>query len=174
MPWLNSGKANDLRVVEPSEYITAEGYKKSAAKMMPAGATIIAITGATLGQVSRIEIRACGNQSLVGLWGYEDHQNTFVYLATKLSWISQIVAKAGGGAQQHVNKDKINETEVLLPPDDILKAFDGQARPLFDLVRSFLLRNANLRRTRDLLLARLVSGELDVSDLEIAGVEAEA
>lgn len=171
VPWLNSGKANDLRVIEPSEYITVEGYKKSSTKMMPAGATIIAITGATLGQVSRLEIYACGNQSLVGLWGYEDYQNTFIYLSTKLNWITQIVSKAGGGAQQHVNKDKINETKLLLPPENILKDFDDRVGPLFGMIRSLLFRNANLRRTRDLLLPKLVSGELDVSTLDVQGVE---
>lgn len=47
--WINSGKVNDFRIIEPSEYITEKGLKKSATKLLPAKTTVIAITGATLG-----------------------------------------------------------------------------------------------------------------------------
>ena len=68
IPWLNSGKANDFRVIEPSEMITRVGYESSSTKLMPPGTTLIAITGATLGQITRLEFEACGNQSLVGVY----------------------------------------------------------------------------------------------------------
>jgi type I restriction enzyme, S subunit len=61
IPWINSGKVNDLRVIDHSELITPLGLNRSSTKMMPKGTTVIAITGATLGQVSRLEIEACAN-----------------------------------------------------------------------------------------------------------------
>jgi len=69
IPWINSGKANEFRVVEPSEFITQEGLEASATKLLPSRTTIIAITGATLGQVSLTEIETCANQSIVGVLG---------------------------------------------------------------------------------------------------------
>ncbi|WP_152544901.1 hypothetical protein [Deinococcus phoenicis] len=48
------------------------------------------------------------------------------------------------------------------------------AAPLIDLTVALRQRNANLRRTRDLLLPRLVSGELDVSGLAVRGPGLEA
>ncbi|MCG2720124.1 MAG: restriction endonuclease subunit S, partial [Nanoarchaeota archaeon] len=61
--WINSGKVNEFRIVEPSEKITEEGLKKSATTLLLKGSVVIAITGATLGQVSRLEIDSCANQS---------------------------------------------------------------------------------------------------------------
>ena len=66
--WINSGEVNKVRILVASEFITEEGLAKSAAKLMPSGTTVLAITGATLGQVSRIEIEASANQSVVGIF----------------------------------------------------------------------------------------------------------
>jgi type I restriction enzyme S subunit len=46
--WINSGKVNEFRILTASEMITEEGLRHSAAKMLPTGTTVVAITGATL------------------------------------------------------------------------------------------------------------------------------
>ncbi|MDV6373400.1 restriction endonuclease subunit S [Deinococcus arenicola] len=58
---------------------------------------------------------------------------------------------------------------ILTPQIELTKRFGEFAKPLEIAKKSLLDRNANLRRTRDLLLPRLVSGELDVSELDIRG-----
>ena len=45
--------------------------------------------------------------------------------------------------------------------------FSPMVEPLLDNVRNLQQKNTILRRTRDLLLPRLISGEVDVSELEI-------
>jgi type I restriction enzyme, S subunit len=55
----------------------------------------------------------------------------------------------------------------LIPPKFIIEQFSGLEKPLFDLIENLLWKNTNLRRTRDLLLPKLISGEIDVSDLDI-------
>lgn len=52
---------------------------------------------------------------------------------------------------------------VLLPPDDLLWKFQSVASPMLAWVKGALARQNNLRETRDLLLPKLISGELDVS-----------
>jgi type I site-specific restriction-modification system R (restriction) subunit len=52
-----------------------------------------------------------------------------------------------------------------LPPEALIR------RPSFRQVKNLQSRNVNLRRTCTLLLPRLISGELDVSELEISGAE---
>jgi len=59
----------------------------------------------------------------------------------------------------------------LLPDHHLLRRFEIFISDVFRKLQNLRKRNANLRRTRDLLLPRLVSGELDVSELELAGVE---
>jgi type I restriction enzyme S subunit len=62
------------------------------------------------------------------------------------------------------------EAEVVIPTASVLEAFHHVVTDMLEAQQVLLIKNANLRRTRDLLLPRLVSGELDVSELEIAGV----
>ncbi|MBC8507202.1 MAG: restriction endonuclease subunit S [Chloroflexi bacterium] len=166
VPWINSGKSNELRVLEPSELITELGLNKSSTKMMPKRTTIIAITGATLGQVSLTEIETCANQSIVGVWDEAHLYTEYIYL-TFCAIIQEVIQHAGGSAQQHINKEIVNAVEIFLPPTKIVKEFQNIVRPFFNLLENLMWKNANLRATRDLLLPRLVSGVVDVSDVSI-------
>ncbi|GEM_PF-95866 len=62
---------------------------------------------------------------------------------------------------------------VLRPADFILNAYDSYAVKLNEMRLNLERQNENLRRTRDLLLPRLISGELDVSELDIEVPEAD-
>lgn len=58
---------------------------------------------------------------------------------------------------------------------NIAAMYDVTIEPIFDEVNTPLNKNANLRKTRDVLLPKLISGELDVEDLNIrVAEEAEA
>ena len=56
---------------------------------------------------------------------------------------------------------------LALPPRTLQETFVQQITPLRALLNTLLRHNTNLRATRDLLLPRIISGELDVSDLDI-------
>src|SRR5690606_32271309 len=135
-------------------------------KLWPRGATLIAITGATLGQVSRLAIDACANQSVVAVWDPAGYDQDFIYY-TLSSEIQRLIALAGGSAQQHINKAIVQGFPVLRPPSPVTREFGEHVGPLNQLLENLLFQNANLRATRDLLLPKLVSGEIDVSDLDI-------
>ena len=61
----------------------------------------------------------------------------------------------------------LKEQEVLLPDEGSAEAYADFVEPLRDHIRSLMRKNNNLRQTRDLLLPKLLSGELDVSTLPI-------
>ena len=71
---------NEFRIISPSEYITEEALKKSSTKVMKKGTTVLAITGATLGQISRIEKDFCANQSVIGILESDFFSNEYIYL----------------------------------------------------------------------------------------------
>ena len=56
---------------------------------------------------------------------------------------------------------------MLVPDESLLRRFNEHCEPMLLLKENLLRKNANLRRTRDLLLPKLISGALDVSKLEI-------
>ena len=166
VPWINSGKVNDLRITEASELITDLALEKSAAKLMPKGTTVLAITGATLGQVSYLEIETTANQSVVGIVDPSKLRSEWIYLTVR-ERIEGIIKHASGGAQQHINKEIVNEVQVTLPLAPLAKNFKRLVAPVFHEVATLLFQIENLRRTRDLLLPRLLSGQIDVEAIAL-------
>lgn len=57
---------------------------------------------------------------------------------------------------------------VLIPPKPILGQYNALIEDIVAQINNLIFRNRTLRRIRDLLLPRLISGELDVADLPIA------
>lgn len=165
IPWINSGKANELRISAPSEWITEQALRESAAKLMPAGAVVVAITGATLGQHSVLLSPMCGNQSLVGIWDVagERREHLYRYLAAHMRSLTQ---QASGGAQQHINKEIVDRFPYLCPPETVLAQYNKLALPIGDLIGRLILANDKMAKSRDLLLPRLVSGKVSVKIAE--------
>jgi type I restriction enzyme S subunit len=98
IPWINSGEVNKLRILEATEHITELGLNKSNARLMKSGATVLAITGATLGQVSRLEIDSTANQSVVGIFDENNILNEYLYL-----YISNNILDLISGASGELN-----------------------------------------------------------------------
>ena len=55
----------------------------------------------------------------------------------------------------------------MIPPPAIARRFDDWVRDVLDKIHNLIFQNKNLRETRDLLLPKLISGEVDVSELDI-------
>jgi type I restriction enzyme S subunit len=69
----------------------------------------------------------------------------------------------------------LREINVLVPTKDMLASVHEQFEPLFSEEINLRKKNQLLRTTRDLLLPKLISGKLDVEDLDIdLGMTAEA
>lgn len=159
--WINSGAVNNLRITEGSELITKTALEESAAKMMPKRTTLLAMTGATLGQVSLTEIECCANQSVVGIYDKDGFLNEYIYLRIK-NEVQSIVNLAGGGAQQHINKEIVNNKEVLLPNAELACCFSDFVCPLFDEIATLIFSNGNLSKIRDHLIPQLVTGNKEL------------
>jgi type I restriction enzyme S subunit len=63
--------------------------------------------------------------------------------------------------------EALQSMPLLLPSRSLLQVFDSFVKPMLQTVKMASLRNQTLRRTRDLLLPKLISGEVDVSELDI-------
>jgi type I restriction enzyme S subunit len=154
--WIKSGKVNEFRIIEPSEYITQEGLENSSTVLLPKGTVVIAITGATLGQVSRLEIESCANQSVVGVVESNEIPSEYIYLWL-LHRINVIIQKQTGGAQQHINKTNVKNSLLLLPPKKELNKFIEIVRPIFNKITNNCFENQSLKELRDSLLPKLMS-----------------
>lgn len=161
IPWINSWKINEMRIINESEFISNLWLQKSSAKLMPPRTTVLAITGSTLWQVSLLEIEACWNQSVIWIYDQNKLYNNFIFLKIKeIIW--KIISNAWWWAQQHINKDIVNETRILLSSKNILEKFNIITNKYFNGIKNLLTQNQNLRQTRDMLLPKLISGEIEI------------
>ncbi len=165
--WINSGEVNKFRITKPSEYITDLGLSKSATKLLPKKTTVLAITGATLGQISLLEIDSCANQSVVGIIENDTLPYEFIYPYV-VNNIKELISHQTGGAQQHINKQNIESLKLLLPDNEIINNYKKLVKPLFETISNNCFENESLIQLRDTLLPKLMSGEIDVSNVDIS------
>ncbi len=94
---------------------------------------------------------------------------SFLYFATTTDdFVAYLTNNATGAAYPAVTATTFEKADLLIPPTLLLKKFGDMTIPMAE--QTFILQRQiqTLRRTRDLLLPRLISGELDVSALDIA------
>jgi type I restriction enzyme S subunit len=68
---------------------------------------------------------------------------------------------AQGAAQQNISKEKVASALTAVPSHETVVAFDQMAVPMFSQLHTLQRQVQNLRRTRDLLLPRLLSGQIE-------------
>ncbi|MBW1612544.1 MAG: restriction endonuclease subunit S [Deltaproteobacteria bacterium] len=133
------------------------------------GDIIIAMTGATAGKVGKIRSKKplLLNQRVAKI-GPKSGYVKFVWCTMSTPEAEKrFYALADGAAQPNMSSTQIENSEVIIPLTDLLKQFEETVSPLIDSVDNMILKNQILRQTRDLLLPKLISGEVDVTDIEI-------
>lgn len=114
IPWISSGEVNQATITKTAEYITESALKLSSAKWIPENAVLMAMYGATAGQVSKLKIRATSNQAVLALIPRKD-DNDFIYHQLKLRK-EKILFLAQGSGQPNLSKNLIDSTLIPLPP----------------------------------------------------------
>jgi len=127
VPWINSGKLKNKLISSPSKMITKLGIEKSSAKLWDKNTTLIALTGATTGEIGYLDFECSGNQSIVAIKsnGKILDKYFFYYL---IEFKHRILQQAIGSAQPHINKDIVDKFKMRYPEIDeqsvLIKEFD--------------------------------------------------
>ncbi len=91
---------------------------------------------------------------------------TFLYQATTTdAFVAYLANHATGAAYPAVTAKTFEDAEILVPPADLLERFAQVTTPMAELIANLQRQNLNLRATRDLLLPRLMSGQLSLADV---------
>jgi len=72
-----------------------------------------------------------------------------------------------GAAQPHVYPRDLNRLKLLIPDENLINQFEELAIPIFSLIKNLNSENQKLTQARDLLLPRLMSGQIDINDLKL-------
>lgn len=87
-----------------------------------------------------------------------------LYLFFSLTNIRSIVT---GAVQQKVSQQNLKKVPAIIPSKDSLSSFDELIQPIFAQIRNLRDENAHLSNLRDTLLPKLMSGEIDVGDINL-------
>jgi len=158
--------AGTMFISESSRQITELGYQKSSAHLFPPY-SVMMTSRATIGVVAINTQEACTNQGFITCIPNEQVSAYQIYF-----WIEQnkdqIISVASGATYKEINRTEFREFLIAIPDPNTNERFVEMMTPIANQIENLQTKNAILRRTRDLLLPRLVSGKVDVSGLEIA------
>ena len=87
-----------------------------------------------------------------------------LYLLFSLTNVQCIVT---GAVQPKISQANLNKVSIIIPSIDDLRSFDSSIQPIFAQIRNLRAENDRLATLRDSLLPKLMSGEIDVSDLSV-------
>ncbi len=160
-------KSGRLYQDESQALITLKGLSRSSANIFPSY-SVMMTSRATIGAIGINTTPATVNQGfIVGL------PNERFPLQFMRQWfangVEMFIGLASGATFKEISKSTFKKIHVVAPPVELVRRFEIAASVWGCTVENLEHRNANLRRTRDLLLPKLVSGELDVSALDVRG-----
>jgi type I restriction enzyme S subunit len=170
IPWLSSGETRDSYIIKTDKYITELGFKKSSARMAYRGDTVIASAGQgkTRGQTSYLFLDTTINQSVLcltanrnkispGLLFYDlkGRYDQFRMISDSFSTRGSLTTKLIG-----------DQIKLVLPKVEV----QAEVAKNIDLwllqIESNLKENMILTKLRDTLLPKLISGEIEVKEVE--------
>ena len=162
-PWIKTGELKDCPIIETEESITDEAIKHSSAKLFEKDSLIIAMYGATIGQLGINKMKATCNQACCVLRPKKDKAFGIYYLFHFFKENREFIIGLGNGAaQQNLSQVLINKLKIVNPNKEILEIFEKKESLFFEKIYHLQQQITNLTQQRDLLLPRLMSGKLEV------------
>ena len=144
--------------------ISKEGLSHCNSRLYPVNTVFVTARG-TVGKVGMFGVPMAMNQSCYALVGKETHQ-LLVYFYT-LKAVDRLKHKASGAVFDAITTRDFESEQIMKLSDDDATAFLRVAEPMFQEVLNNNMENLRLSTLRDSLLPKLMSGEIDVSAVQL-------
>ena len=157
---------NNMFCIKVGEYLSEIGVASQRNKTIPPNSLCVSCIG-TAGIVAITSVPSQTNQQINSIILQDELNREFLYFA--LLGLKETINQYGanGATMVNLNKGKFESLRVTSPSKNLLFNFHKATASNFEMIRTLQLKNLNLRQTRDLLLPRLISGEIDVENLDI-------
>lgn len=128
IPWLRSGEVRQNRITESELFISQKGLENSSAKMIPKDSVLIAMYGATAGQVGFLKFKSTINQAICAILPGENIRPEYLFWILS-NQIREFKRQSVGGAQQNLSQGLIKNFQIPLPPlpmqEEIVAEIEG-------------------------------------------------
>lgn len=167
IPWFSVADApsnGGVYVLSTEKYITQSGLDNSSARIVPEGTTIISARG-TVGKIGMAPHDMTFNQSCYALRPRKPVGERFVYLATE-RLVERLQAMAHGSVFSTITRSTFASLNFAGATPECFEAFETVSEHLFAKIKANGEENQTLAFLRDLLLPKLMSGEIRLKDAE--------
>jgi len=157
---------NVIFCIKTLENLSKGGADTQKSKTIPPNNLCVSCIG-TVGKVVITADFSQTNQQINSIVLDKDEHLEYLYF-TLLGMRHKIEAySATGATMNNLSRGKFISLKILCPPNRLIDTYHGLVSSLFRLILNLQLMNGLLKQTRDLLLPKLISGEVDVSELDI-------
>ena len=156
---------NKIFVSNSEDHLSDLGMNSQRNKTIPPYSILVSCI-ATVGLVC-INTKVCQtNQQINTLIPYEDSYRIYLFLFLKSLREQLITLGSGGTTTLNVNTSQFSNLKIIVPDTKSLKAFSSIAESLFQRINNNCDTNYMLSNLRDMILPKLMSGELKINDLD--------
>jgi type I restriction enzyme S subunit len=141
------------------KHVTDLGLSKCASSLYPPDTVFITARG-TVGKVALPSVPMAMNQSCYALQGKLGISQRYLFLLT-LQQVDYLKTNTGGATFDTIVVDTFRRMQIVIPPRVVIADFAKEVDAMFEEVNTLQRQIQTLRRTRDLLLPRLLSGQID-------------
>lgn len=145
--------------------ISELGFSKSSATKMPAG-TILFSSRAPIGYIAIAQNEVTTNQGFKSVIPNENISTAYMYFLLK-NLLPTIEGMASGSTFKEISGTAMKSVPTVMPDADTIQLFSSFCEPVFKEQEILEAENQRLSAFRDSLLPKLMSGELDVSNIEL-------
>ena len=165
IPFFGPGDAGtSAYCMATAKHITELGLENCNSALYPAGTVFLTARG-TVGKVAIAGTPMAMNQSCFAFQGRGISQEV-TYQVIKRA-VRSLKAKANGATFAAINTRDLKIESVPIPSEDALSVFDSVAKPIHALMRANESENLHLAALRDALLPKLMSGEIDITKVDL-------
>ena len=152
-------------IFDSSEYLTDEAIRSFNFKVVPQDTVLLSFK-LTVGRVAIAATDLVTNEAIAHLRSSDTRLKEYLYCYLKQFNYDNLGSTSSIATA--VNSTTIKEMPFVVPEDRALNAFHQLVKPLFNQIRVLLFESRALAATRDALLPKLMSGEIDVEKVKVA------
>lgn len=145
--------------------ITELGMKNSSVKIMPRG-TVLFSSRAPIGYIAIAKGDVTTNQGFKSVVPNDNIGTAYVYFFLRDNLVT-IESMASGSTFKEVSGSTMKNIRAIIPDDEVLARFSDLCNPILAQQELLEIENDNLTKMRDTLLPKLMSGEIDLSEVTI-------
>ena len=145
-------------VTQAEESLSEKGANSQSNKTLPPRSILVSCIG-TVGAVAFNGLTAQTNQQINAIVPKDDSLRYWTFFMVK-DLKGLLEGMSGGATMPNVNKSKFSNIRVTIPSPLMLEQFASVVAPQIDQIEKLTLMNSRLAKARDLLLQRLMNGEL--------------